>query len=141
LATEYEREQSGRDNGLIRRMCYVQESQASYIQTWMQEELESLRNRAQMLRLMTLTDNAAKRKLTECDAAIARVYAGDMAEAFKRLDERRAEVESEMYDDPLESEQHLNDGLRAILDLMRSVIGMRYEVDKLWKACTTKPGD
>lgn len=138
MTSEYEQEQPDRDVGLIRRLCYVQDSQSGHIHTWMQEELEALRLRAQLLRVMPLSSDA-KKELATCEGAIARVYEREMLEAFKRFSERRAEVESGLYDDPLQSEQYLNDGLRAILDLMRSVMGIRSQLDKFWKECTTEP--
>ena len=131
---DYEAEQADRDEGLLRHMCYGQEILADYIARWMQEELRELIWRMQLLEVMTTT-NATKGSLAEYKTSIARVSDSDMPDTIRRLKERREEIEGGLYDEPLESQQHLNDSLGSLLDLMRSLLGFRFQVDERWKQC------
>lgn len=121
-------------------MCYAQETLADNIRTWMEEELRALISRTQMLDVMPLTEDA-KSELGECKRSIARVYEREITDTFGRQRDRRAEIESGLYENPLESQLHLKDGLDAVLDLMRSLLGIRLQVDTCWKDCVPDSED
>lgn len=126
---DFQEKQDERDKWFVRRICGLAENLGSYLQTWVSEETKDLVLQAQLLEVLA-QQSSDKTTVQEAILAIRELNSSELDEAINRFKERVGEIEEGLYDDPLESYQHLQNSLAGLERVFRRLLRIRQMVNQ-----------